>query len=127
MADNGGGIQINVDAVKAAEDIVAAAASTLEGFERSVVIEVDSQLRVPVTLDSSDHDHGGFGTMLPKPVIDPMSFDVFTSRSSGVLTGTEGHVRYRFNDRTMVVHWDNPFIGSNSSDGNVDPPDHAFA
>jgi hypothetical protein len=90
---------INLDLVKAAEDIVSAAAAGVKGAERSRVIEVDNQLPVRLTFDSSDHDHGGFGTTLPKGVIEPMGFDLFNSRSSGFLTGTEGHVFYQFNDR----------------------------
>jgi hypothetical protein len=120
------GIQVNIDLVKAAEDIVSAVAAGVEAAERSCVIEVDSQLPVRLTFDSSDHDHGGFGTVLPKGVIEPMGFDVFSSRSSGVLTGTEGHVFYQFNGRKLFVHWDNPFVGNNSSDGHVEPDDPHF-
>jgi hypothetical protein len=119
------GVQVNIDLVKAAEDVVSAAAAVVEGAERSCVIEVDNQLPIRLIFDSSDHDHGGFGT-LPKGVIEPMSVDVFSSRSSGVLTGTEGHVFYQFNDRKLFVHWDNPFVGSNSSDGHVEPDDPRF-
>jgi hypothetical protein len=126
MADTGVGVQVNIDAVKAAEDIVSAAAAGVEGAERSCVIEVDNQLPVRLTFDLSDHDHGGFGTILPKGVIEPMGFDVFNSRSSGFLTGTEGHIFYRFNGHKLFVHWDNPFSGNNSSDGHVEPDDPRY-
>ena len=123
MSDSGVPVSINIDAVKAAEGIVKAIGDGVESAERSCVIEVDNQLPVRLTLDSSDHDHGGFGTVLPKGVIEPMSFDVFNSRSSGFLTGTEGHVFYTFRDRKLFVHWNNPFAGGNSSDTHVEPDD----
>lgn len=121
MAD---GLSINLDLVKAGEDLVAAVKSGVAAAQRSCVIEVDNQLPVPLILDSSGHDHGGFGDRLPKGIIDPMNFDIFNSRSAGVLTGTEGHVSYWFNnDRRVFAHWDNPWAGSNSADAHIDPVD----
>jgi hypothetical protein len=79
-------VSLNVDLVKAAEDIVSAAAAAVESSHRSVVVEVDNQLPVRLSFDSSDHDHGGFGTILPKGIIESMSSDVFNSQSSGKLT-----------------------------------------
>src|SRR4051812_36952388 len=102
------GVSVNVDAVKAAEDIVAAASAAIASSHRSVIVEVDNQLPVPLTYNSSDHDHGGFGSRLPTGTIAPMTADVFGSESSGFLTGTEGHVWYDFNDRKLFIHWDNP-------------------
>ena len=119
-------VAVNVDAVKAAEDAINAVGAVISDSNRSVIVEVDNQLPVRLTLDSSDHDHGGFGSTLPKGAIEPMSADVFGSRSSGFLTRTEGHVFYRFNDRKLFIHWDNPEIGRNSGDAHIEPADPRF-
>lgn len=125
MADES--VQVNIDLVKAAEDVVQAVAAVGGVFtaERSVIVEIDNQLAVPLTFDpsASDHDHGGFG-QVPQGAVQPMGFDIFTSRSSGFAVGTEGHVFYNFKDgRKLFVHWDNPFGGGNSADGHVEPED----
>src|SRR5262249_37318947 len=114
------------DVVKASEDVVNAIGDIIKESNRSVVVEVDNLLPVRLTLVSSDHDHGGFDTTLPHGTIVPRSFDVFGSRSSGFLTGTEGHITYRFNDRTFFIHWDNPEAGGNTADCHVEPPDARF-
>jgi hypothetical protein len=125
MADVG--VQINIDLVKAAEDVVSAVGAGLADSNRSVIVEVDNQLPIRLVFDSTDHDHGGFGDILPKGTIEPMSADVYGSRSSGFLTGTEGHVFYRFNGHKFFIHWDNPEVGGNSSDSHVEPDDPRFA
>jgi hypothetical protein len=119
-------IDINIDLVKAAEDIVGAVGAAISDSNRSVVVEVDNQLPMRLTFESSDHDHGGFGDVLPKGAIEPMSPDVFGSRSSGFLTGTEGHVFYVFNGHKLFIHWDNPEVGGNSGDAHVEPPEPRF-
>ena len=49
------------------------------------------------------------------------------SESSGVMTGTEGRVTYQIEDidgkrlGELSLHWDNPFVGSNSYDESVVP------
>lgn len=50
----------------------------------------------------------------------------FQSESNGFMTGTEGHVTFQTsnceegfrNGRTVRLHWDNPFSGSNKYDTN---------
>ena len=116
-------VQLQVDLVKAAEDLVAAAAAVVVGAERSCVIEIDNILPFPLVYQSEHHDHGGFSTLLPKAVIEPFGFDLFTSRSSGFATGTEAYVTYRFGDHKFTVHWSNPWIGGNSSDCSIEPND----
>ena len=34
---------------------------------------------------------------------------VWRSESAGVLTGTEGYVKYDLSGRTVYIYWDNPF------------------
>jgi hypothetical protein len=80
---------VSIDLVKAEEDVVSAVEAVISDLNRLVVVEVDNQLLVRLTYDPADHDHGGFGDVLSKDAIEPMSFDVFGSRSSGFLTGTE--------------------------------------
>jgi hypothetical protein len=105
---------IELDLVKAAEHIVAAAAEAVAWAERSCVIEVDNQLPFPLAYESSESIHGGFSET-PEG-IPPMSPDVFNSRSSGLMTGTEGKAAYRFGDNyKLSIHWMNPFAGGNET------------
>lgn len=53
----------------------------------------------------------------PKPRIEAHAIGEFRSESDGVMTGTEGSVRYRIDNgagASVYVHWDNPFDGRNS-------------
>jgi hypothetical protein len=50
-----------------------------------------------------------------------MSPDDLTSKSTGVLTDTESCAAYQFNNRKLLIHWDNPFADSDSADARVEP------
>jgi hypothetical protein len=55
-----------------------------------------------------------------------MGFDVFSSRSSGFMTGTEGKVTYRFDNHKLAIHWINPFVGGNETHCLIDPEQPDF-
>jgi Aegerolysin len=65
------------------------------------------------------------GVVVPNPAVPPTTIAphrtvAFCSESSGFLTGTEGFATYRVIrgpaacNALLRLHWDNPFIGSNS-------------
>jgi hypothetical protein len=90
---------------------------------RSVVCEIDNVCRHALNFDSSNFDHGEFGPDLPPASVADKSSGLFGAGSSGFLTGVEGRVFYTIDDGVgsrLTVHFDNPEVGSNSGDCNVD-------
>ena len=83
---------------------------------RSVIIEVDNNTDLTLTKIADNHDHGGFAG-LPRITIAPHSADVFGSQSKGgaIGTGTEGSVTYAADGLELLIGWDNPFSGGNST------------
>lgn len=88
---------------------------------RSVTIVVNNDTSDTFTMQSNNHSHGGFDT--PPPfTIPPGKAAVFSSTSTGHLTGTEGWVTYTTskdggNNDSVIrvrVYWDNPWAGGNS-------------
>jgi len=69
-------------------------------------------------------DHGIWKEQPPQIIGDRAEWE---SESDGFLTGTEGRVNYALEDvdgnhlGDLALHWDNPFIGSNSYDESVSP------
>jgi hypothetical protein len=84
---------------------------------RSVVLEVDNNTDATFNVTHTHHTHGGFA--VPPKTIPPRSALVFGSQSTGFLTGTEGAETFSGNGADVTVSWDNPWIGSNSSDARV--------
>lgn len=84
--------------------------------DRSVTIEVDNNTSTTLKRVGDHHSHGGFATT-PKSEIGPKAYDVYGSQDKGFMTGTEGTVKYDIlgANARLVVKWNNPFIGSNSS------------
>ena len=79
-----------------------------------------------LTKIADDLSHGEWTTPPPN-VIPPQTNVTWESESNGFLTGTEGTVTYQISDDLgdlggvpppfeVHLHWDNPFIGSNSYD-----------
>lgn len=79
-----------------------------------------------INLVKFDHslDHGEW-TSLPPQIIGNRGD--WESESDGFMTGTEGRVSYRMEDvdgnrlGELKLHWNNPFVGSNSYDESVAP------
>jgi hypothetical protein len=81
-------------------------------------------------------DHGEWGTEPPDRIAPGGRIYQWESHSDGFLTGTEGWVRYypvAASDNivipspvpdaeTIYIHWDNPFVGSNSYDTTAPNP-----
>jgi hypothetical protein len=108
------------------EDAIKALATFLTGA-RSVICEISNNTELTLTKTGDNLDHGGFAVS-PDVVIPPHTASGFGAQSVGgsIATGTEGRVFYSAPGIDFTAHWDNPFIGSNSSDASVGGP-HAQA
>ena len=106
--------------------IIVKGLEALDGFtERSVACEIDNVSGKKLNFESSGFDHGGFGADLPPREIEDQKSGIFSARSSGLLTGVQGHVTYTIDDgrgSKFTVNFDNPEAGGNSSDCSVDSP-----
>lgn len=87
---------------------------------RSVVLIINNDTDRTLRKTEEHHDHGGWA-VTPTFEIHPRTVLVFGSRSKGLWTGTEGYIVYAVEgmDASIRVYWDNPYIGSNSSDLSV--------
>lgn len=99
-----------------------AAVVALLSSDRTVVLEIDNGSGFPLRFrfGSEHHDHGGFG-QTPPPTIADQQAGLFSSQSSGVATGTQGHVSYLIDaGAQLTVFWDVPFVDTNSSDATIE-------
>jgi len=93
---------------------------------RSVTVNLKNNLTVRLKLDTSSLKlpHGEWDSY-PPSVIGPKETGTWETESDGFATGTEGYCTYLFaagdDIGTVQLHWDNPFVGSNSYGINVDP------
>jgi hypothetical protein len=105
---------------------IAKALETIDGLTaRSVVCEIDNVCGHALNFESSNFDHGGFGSNVPEFSIADQKPSLFGAGSSGILVGVEGHVTYGIDDgrgSKLIVHFDNPEVGGNSSDCHVEGP-----
>ncbi len=91
---------------------------------RSVRVIFENRAHVNLALQEA-HLDGGIWTDQPPQLIGNAA--EWASESSGVATGTEGHATYSIQDidgntiGSLALHWDNPFIGSNSYDASASP------
>jgi uncharacterized protein with LGFP repeats len=108
---------------EAAEVAVDSLRSVVESLNtaRSVVVTVANNTGQPLQLRSHHHDHGNFRPANAPGMIEAKTSIVFGSQSKAgsVATGTEGWVTYGGHDFEVVLHWNNPFVGSNSSHAEV--------
>jgi hypothetical protein len=83
---------------------------------------VDNNTKLRLQVENKHEDHGGFAGPLPKEYIDPQSSNVFGAQKDGgaFLTGVECSITY-VNDSygpwpiRFRLHFDNPYLGSNSA------------
>lgn len=92
------------------------------GAARSVRVIIKNDTDRTLTFVSGKANHG-IVTQKPPAHIPPSGTGELFAESNGVATGTEGRVTYRLQgvNGTAVFHWDNPFVGTNSSDGSAPP------
>lgn len=103
----------------------------IERSARSVVCQLQNQTSVILMLlqDSLQLEHGEW-TVYPPQNIYPNQLVQWQSDSNGFMTGTEGRCTYQFIANTgsgpvignVKLHWDNPYVGSNSYSIEVTPP-----
>jgi hypothetical protein len=93
-------------------------ATALDGA-RTVVLILENTTYHQLERVSESHSHGGFD-VTPTAVIPARSTAVWSSKDKGFMTGTEGQVTYRVEDRAdeetlFQVSWNNPFVGNNKA------------
>ncbi|MFD3662791.1 GDSL-type esterase/lipase family protein [Streptomyces sp. NPDC058659] len=95
------------------------------GAARSIGVSFVNLTGCDLTLEWHALPHG-IWTATPPDLISREQGAAWGSESSGLATGTEGNIRYvtrncletSDNNRQVQLHWNNPFIGSNSYDEN---------
>jgi hypothetical protein len=96
---------------------VATAASLRGDAVRSVVVVFLNGTGLQMALVDKKLTHGVWTKdWLPPDVIPVGATAQWRSESSGIATGTEGEATYELQGTSgrITVHWDNPFVGSNS-------------
>jgi hypothetical protein len=115
------------DTIKATVEAIQAIASILDDAARSVIIEVNNTTTRTLNLTKVQSLFGGFRAPLPPDSISPRTTALFAHASKGTpaVTGSDGAVGYSMNDdagSSLVLKWDNPFIGSNDFSAPVEGP-----
>lgn len=98
---------------------------------RSTQIKFHNGTGCQLNLQSYGLDHGIWSQEPPATVHNTGDVS-WQSESNGFMTGTEGSVTYKTsnceegwrNDRTIRLHWNNPYVGSNGRD--TDGTDSGF-
>ncbi|MEU1289755.1 hypothetical protein [Kitasatospora sp. NPDC005856] len=100
-----------------------AAAPALATAARSTVVKLNNWTGCTLTRENWWLDHG-IWTSEPPVRIYANQQGQWSSESNGFATGTEGHARFFsencadpvLNGRILQVHWNNPYVGSNTYD-----------
>ena len=101
---------------------------------RSVQITLHNDTDFVLTIDTDNIviNHGQIKKDCnPPPYIDPRQSGSWATESHGVMTGTEGSLRYFIHDQYRLqehnwlsIEWDDPFVGQNSCRANVSRQDY---
>ena len=82
---------------------------------RSTTVKFNNTTSETLTLTDANLSHGVWSRNLyPPKTIAPKSSATWMSESDGFMTGTEGTVTYLSSKGNVTIHWDNPYVGSNS-------------
>ncbi|MGW4383565.1 hypothetical protein [Kitasatospora sp. NPDC004531] len=92
---------------------------------RSTVVKLNNWTGCTLTRENWSLSHGIWTSVPPVRIYDQQQ-GRWASESNGFATGTEGIARYFaencanpvLNGRIIQVHWNNPYVGSNSYDSN---------
>jgi len=117
------GVLAVIAGVNAVSNAVQSVINTLNLLDaaRTVVLEIDNNTNVMLTLVADEHEHGGWGEPPVSEIPAGMAL-VFGSRDRGFMTGTKGNVTYSGDGFTITASWDNPFLGSNSCELRLEGP-----
>jgi hypothetical protein len=86
---------------------------------RSTHVTLKNRTRRNLTKTADNLDHGIWTDRPPVIIGDRGEWE---SESDGILTGTEGRATYSIDGGGEVrLHWNNPFVGSNSYHESVAP------
>jgi hypothetical protein len=90
--------------------------TAVQAAARSVQVVFHNHTNETLTLDRAELSHGRW-TKQPPRSIGPKQQAEWASESSGFATGTEGRATYHLHGNShakVELHWDNPFVGSDS-------------
>ncbi|MFD8478226.1 hypothetical protein [Kitasatospora sp. NPDC059673] len=101
------------------------AAPALTTAARSTAVKLNNWTGCTLTRENWWLSHGIWTTQPPIHIYNQQQGS-WASESNGFATGTEGYARFYsencanpvLNGRIIQVHWDNPYVGSNSYDSN---------
>jgi hypothetical protein len=124
-------VDVAPNALEAVSGFVHDVRSTLEDIQkiaeilnenRSCTIEVDNNTKLRLQVERRSTSHGKFADPLPQEHIDAEQANVYGAQSDGgsIWTGTEGSVTYMSDSFApqpirFILHFDNPYFGSNSA------------
>ncbi|MFD4656232.1 hypothetical protein ACFWP2_11450 [Kitasatospora sp. NPDC058444] len=99
------------------------AAPAVTAAARSTAVKLNNWTGCTLTRENWWLDHGIWTSEPPVHIYDKQQGQ-WSSESNGFATGTEGHARFFsencadpvLNGRIVQVHWNNPYVGSNSYD-----------
>jgi hypothetical protein len=114
-------------ALAVAGGVTLGSAAQASAATRDIRVHLTNNSDSTLTFASDTLDHGCWSTEPPASIAIGQTVDI-ASESCGVATGTEFHVSYTV-DRTgkqMSLHYDNPFVGSDSFDESA-PQGYRFA
>ncbi|GAA2260137.1 hypothetical protein GCM10010430_50250 [Kitasatospora cystarginea] len=100
-------------AAVAADGQDAAAGPALMRSARSTSVSLYNGTTGMIYRNYSSLSHGVWDDATPPESIEKATTASWGSHSSGFMTGTEGEARYKLATGEVVIHWDNPFSGSN--------------
>ncbi|MFJ9690834.1 aegerolysin family protein [Kitasatospora sp. NPDC101183] len=100
-------------AAVAAQGPGAAEGPALVQSARSTAVSLYNGTTSTIYRNYSDLSHGVWDDATPPENIEANKTGSWGSHSSGFMTGTEGEVRYQVAGGQVVIHWNNPFSGSN--------------
>ncbi len=89
---------------------------------RSTTVKLINNTPATLKLTNAKLSHGVWSqNMYPPETINGNSDGIWMSESDGFMTGTEGTVTYALPNGAgnVVIHWDNPYVGSNSYSDSV--------
>ncbi|MFD8785380.1 Crystal protein ET79 [Kitasatospora sp. NPDC059599] len=101
-------------AASAADGRQAAQGPAVAQAARSTDVSLYNGTKDVIYRNYTSLSHGVWGSVTPPDAIKAADTVSWSSESSGFMTGTEGEVRYQLRTGEAVIHWDNPFAGSNS-------------
>jgi hypothetical protein len=111
-----GDLKLALDIINAAPDLIDKISSFIPSETRGIVIQISNMTGLTLSLKTTDFSSGGLEpSVLPAPVVGPVSQTVFGVKSTSITTGVVGGVTYESDGiDVLLCGFNNPFVGSNA-------------